>query len=240
LAIIPPTLDIAVDRNWTFADAVSAAWGRYPWDSMHSASSRTLILKTWGNVVGRSRALSEINALVGSAGSMRRAASELHMSPSTLRSLKNYYEALLDTEEECLESAEQLLDRALFSGETTGIELTARIPEQARSLAKEIAAFATSGGGAIVIGVDDNRRVVGLTDSRERIEGLIQIVQPTPTVRIAYTSREGKEICVLFVQKGREPIYYVDSRPYVRDGSLSRPAKPDEVMHLVLQHGKPA
>lgn len=206
---------------------------------MYAASSRILILKTWGNVVGRDRALSEMDSFVGSAGGKGKAASELGMAASTLRSLRKYYDHLLVDSGQTLESPEHLLARALQAGETTDIELTAGIPPQARSLAKEIAALATSGGGAIIIGVDDNRRVVGLRDSRERIEGLAQIVEPTPTVNVTYTSLEGKEVCVLLIEGGREPLYYVDNRPYVRDGTLSRPAKPSEVIDLVLQRGQP-
>lgn len=33
-----------------------------------------------------------------------------------------------------------------------------------------------------------------------------------------------------------EPVYYYDYRPYVRDGSQSRPATPDEVKARILVH----
>jgi hypothetical protein len=33
-----------------------------------------------------------------------------------------------------------------------------------------------------------------------------------------------------------EPVFYYDHRPYIRDGSQSRPATPDEVKARILAH----
>ena len=131
------------------------------------------------------------------------------------------------------DKADNLIDRALDSGESNSVEFKETIPRQARDLAKEVAAFSTSGGGLILIGVTDEGEIVGFPDARERVEGVLQLVDPTPPARVQLHERAGKSLCVIFVEKGEDPPYYVENRPYLRDGSLSRPARPDEVKRLV-------
>jgi hypothetical protein len=47
---------------------------------------------------------------------------------------------------------------------------------------------------------------------------------------------EGLILSVLIRQEQSEPVYYYDHRPYIRDGSQSRPATPDEVKAKVWAH----
>jgi predicted HTH transcriptional regulator len=62
------------------------------------------------------------------------------------------------------------------------------------------------------------------------------------TVRPAINSEplfgvEGdKTVLGLNIPKQCEPVFYYDYRPYLRDGSISRPATPDEVKELVWSH----
>jgi hypothetical protein len=227
--------DIVIDPRWGFLDAVRAAWQRYSGGVM-GMGYRTNVLRTWGNVVGRGRAVGGLDQFIEGSGSVVSAAKTLGMSASTLRRLRRYFESLHvhDTPAD-LQGVPTgaLIDRALESGESDSVEFKETIPTQARDLAKELAAFATSGGGLVLIGVANDHTVVGFTDSRERAEGVVQMVNPTPRVHVELHRRKGKTICAMIVEQGEAPVYYVDHRPYVRDGTLSRPAKPDEVERLI-------
>ena len=55
-------------------------------------------------------------------------------------------------------------------GENQDIEYMEKFPENARELAKEIAAFATSNTGTILIGVSDSGDLVGLEEANS-LEG---------------------------------------------------------------------
>ena len=75
-------------------------------------------------------------------------------------------------------------------GETQEVEFKATIPQQVSNLAKEIAGFATSNAGRIIIGIEDDGTIRGLDHSdraaratlTERIEGLCaNAVQPSIT-----------------------------------------------------------
>ena len=81
----------------------------------------------------------------------------------------------------------ELLDQALQTGEGQQYEFKEAFPEQAHNLGTEIAAFATSGGGTIFLGVSDASAVIGLvglgdaesrSDFRERVEGIARTTRP--------------------------------------------------------------
>jgi ATP-dependent DNA helicase RecG len=135
----------------------------------------------------------------------------------------------------------KLLPEIRRSGEGPSYEFKADFPPQAHELGKEVAAFATSGGGLILIGVDDNGNVVGLNESerdqrRLRAQNIVSQVQPRPKLDVT-PCFDGGFILVICVRNDQdEPVYYYDHRPYVRDGSQSRPATPDEVKARVLDH----
>lgn len=122
-----------------------------------------------------------------------------------------------------------VIDQALAAGEGPDVEFKAAFPQTADDLAHEIAALSTSGGGTILLGVNDGGAVVGYTDSKERVEGVGSRVSPPPTMTVDLVEYGGKTICLVRVAPGAEPFYYANSRPYIRQGTLSRPATPDEV-----------
>ena len=112
-------------------------------------------------------------------------------------------------------------------------------------LAREIAAFATSGGGRILIGVDDSGNLQGLPNLNEpggrdlllrRIEGISHgTVKPPVTPIVRFATESEKAICIIDVPEGTQPLYYVHNIPYLRHLTQSRPAHPEEVIAKVRQ-----
>lgn len=128
-------------------------------------------------------------------------------------------------------------------GEGQHLEFMARYPENGHELSKEIAAFASSNPGTILIGVADDGSLAGLDDvdtpeGRDRlcrrIEGVCSgNVRPaiTPVVKFA---KEGEAVVLAIeVPRGGQPVYYSRNTPYVRHLSRSRPAEPHEVIERV-------
>lgn len=133
-------------------------------------------------------------------------------------------------------SAELL--RLAQGGESETVEFKREFPKQARDLAKEIAAFASTSGGRLLLGVADDGSILGVEKAQEavvrddlgkRIVGVCQITDPPVRPRIAWASANGVGVLVITVDKGSEPPYYVDSRAYIRHDTVSRPATPAEV-----------
>lgn len=136
------------------------------------------------------------------------------------------------------------LDAWIAAGESAGLEFKAELPEQRRKLAQEIAAMATSGGGHVLIGVSDAGAVVGLTltdggerdDYIEQIQGIVDTVRPAVDAELDYAVTPSFTILVISIGKQSEPVFYVEHRPYIRDGRRSRPARPEEVVSCVWAH----
>lgn len=123
-------------------------------------------------------------------------------------------------------------------GENETVEFKREMPKQVRDLAKEIAAFASTNGGKILLGVDDDGTIVGIHNAHDptirdeyglRVVGLCQVIDPPVRPDLSWASADGACVLVITVEKGSEPLYYVDSRAYIRHGTASRPATPAEI-----------
>ena len=115
-------------------------------------------------------------------------------------------------------------------GEGPTLEYKREFPAQAHEMGTEIAAFATSGGGRILIGVDDDGTLVGLgatsADAVDRLklraQGISKTVKPGVKATIIAATEDGKTVLGIQIGHQAEPVYYYDFRPYIRDGSHSR------------------
>jgi hypothetical protein len=101
-------------------------------------------------------------------------------------------------------------------------------------LSHEFAALASI-GGKVYIGISDDRTVVGIGGSHQTwqeklFERAVGRVKP----RVNWKSypfvdpATGLSMIRIDVLEG-EPIYYVQGKPYIREGTTSRPAEPEEV-----------
>jgi hypothetical protein len=130
-------------------------------------------------------------------------------------------------------------------GENQELEYMESFPQQVRDLAKEIAAFASSNQGMILIGVSDVGDLVGLGEALtvegrdsyiRRIEGICRgTVKPAITPVAKYAVEGGRPVLVVIAPKGSQPIYYSNNIPYVRHITEARPAEPHEVIELIRQ-----
>ena len=145
------------------------------------------------------------------------------------------------------EWADEHLSRDLLvlraRGENQELEYMESFPQNVRELAKEIAAFATSNPGTILIGVSNTGDLVGLEDALtiegrdtllRRIEGICRgTIKPAITPTVKFANEDDKVVLVIIVPKGSQPVYYSNHTPYIRHITESRPAEPHEIVELV-------
>jgi ATP-dependent DNA helicase RecG len=128
-------------------------------------------------------------------------------------------------------------------GEGQELEYIEGFPGNARDLGKEIAAFASTNTGLILLGVSDSGELIGLSnldalEARDvfirRLEGVCRgIVKPAITPSVTFGLENDKIILAIRVPKGTQPVYYCGNVPYIRHLTESRPAEPHEVIELV-------
>jgi len=132
----------------------------------------------------------------------------------------------------------------VLKGETDKVEFKSAYPKNAHNLAKEIAALASTDGGYVLLGIADDKSIVGLPGivsalARraliERIEALCaQSISPAVSVVVKFVAVERGDVAVIIVPSKRGEIYYASGRPYIRSMSICRVATPQEVKHRIL------
>jgi len=118
-------------------------------------------------------------------------------------------------------------------GEDTYLEFKIRLVNTEK-ITGEIVAMANAGGGAMIFGVNDQRRLEGLDDPEQVEEQLIDIcrhqIKPPVFPRIDKVSFDnGTRIVVLQVDDRRAPHHTPDHRYFIRVGSTKREAAGDEI-----------
>jgi ATP-dependent DNA helicase RecG len=134
----------------------------------------------------------------------------------------------------------QEIQEILAQGENSSVEFkSAQIRPDA--LAKEIAAFANTSGGVILLGVGDNDTIEGIGTEKNYEEWSMNIARTnvSPAVSIEYQSLEidGKRIAILSVPKGQDKPYQVAEQYFVRVGSTNRRATQGELLRLFQAAG---
>lgn len=137
------------------------------------------------------------------------------------------------------------LKRLVARGEGRHLEFKRRVPEPER-MAKEVVAFANSGGGQLLLGVDDDGTIVGVKDSEEEEFALRRALEMNCRPGVAWSSERIRitskrdVILVTVPDSPRKPHFIVmneedGSGPaYVRVDDMSLEASPESVM--LMQH----
>lgn len=108
------------------------------------------------------------------------------------------------------------------------------------ALDREIVALANGGGGTILLGVADDSTVVGLAglprQIEERIMGLCRNnVRPPLTPEVATVALNEGTILMVTVPEGSQKPYTANNICYVRAGSTTRRARPEELRALSFE-----
>jgi predicted HTH transcriptional regulator len=69
-----------------------------------------------------------------------------------------------------------------------------------------------------------------------RAQRIVEQVSPAVMHRVSLYYDGGVVLVICIRQNHSEPVFYYEGRPYIRVGSTSRPASPDEVKAKVLAH----
>ena len=136
---------------------------------------------------------------------------------------------MLDTE-----NLQSLID----SGEGYNVEFKVRVPSKVRELTEEICAFANADGGHLLIGVDDNGKVISTTlenDKRSAIQGSISEISPALHCEMYAANIGDKTLWVIDVPSGKDQPYIFSGSIFVREGANSQKLRTVEEMRNFFQ-----
>ncbi len=126
-------------------------------------------------------------------------------------------------------------------GENSAIEFKSA-DVKTDSLAKEIIAFANMNGGIILIGIEDDRTISGVSKEKNWEEWTMNIarnnINPPLNIGFEYIELKEKIIAIITVDKGKnKPYQTIDGKYYIRIGSTNRIASIAELMRLFQESG---
>lgn len=140
------------------------------------------------------------------------------------------------------------VDEALRLGEGLSIEFKRSLQfdnsASVEQVLQTLVAFANTKGGIILIGVDDEAKVKGITlegpKQRDvfssRIHTIVrQRVRPTPSIQVEYIEIRGFNVCRILVPRGDNPLHFLDGVIYVRYGASGIKAQPEIVKRILTE-----
>lgn len=110
-----------------------------------------------------------------------------------------------------------------------------------RSLAKEICAFSNTFGGYILLGVKDDKTIIGCESwNEEKINNVFRdLITPNPVFDIKKLSKNKTKIFVIRVDEGFNPPYMTNNGViYERISSSSNPVKDSSTINRILEKRK--
>ena len=149
------------------------------------------------------------------------------------------------------ETENEEIEELISGGETDIVEFksTLRYDLKTKSVnkileyvvAKTIAAFLNTGGGHLLIGVDDKQNILGLSEDmitlkKQNVDGfelqLIQVIKKyignefSSHIKISFPECEGAYICLVKVSKSSSPVFIIFEGKedfFIRAGCSSQP-----------------
>ncbi|EIS3738785.1 ATP-binding protein [Aeromonas hydrophila] len=158
-----------INKNWSLQTTFEMVNVKYYPGGIQSGPQRNRLIETWGQLVGKSRSLSELNSLIREYGSINKMSKSVQMAPRTIKTLRVFFESLPDEFETLTsrnsykfnEGEKCILEEDLYNEfkEIKGQNPTKSV----QNIVDEyILAFLNSSGGSIFWGIQDNGVVKSL------------------------------------------------------------------------------
>ncbi|GGZ48855.1 RNA-binding domain-containing protein [Mesonia mobilis] len=126
----------------------------------------------------------------------------------------------------------------IASGEGYNIEFKVSIPSKIKDVTEEICAFANAAGGTLLLGVNDNNVVQGVTFNnakRSALQNSINEISPALHCKIYTVTVDSKDVVVIEVPSGENKPYVLSGAIYVRQGPNSQKLTTVEEMRDFFQ-----
>lgn len=126
----------------------------------------------------------------------------------------------------------------IASGEGYNVEFKVSVPAKVKELTGEICAFANAAGGVLLIGVNDNNQIIGVTidnAKRSAIQNSLSEISPQLPCALSLVEVDGKTIGVIEVSSGPNKPYVLSGAIYVRIGPNTQKITTAEQMRDFFQ-----
>ncbi len=126
----------------------------------------------------------------------------------------------------------------IAAGEGYKAEFKVSVPSKIKEITEEVCAFANASGGVVLIGVDDENTIKGITidnAKRSAIQNSINEISPVIKCDFNIVEVDAKDIAVIEVPSGQNKPYVLSGAIYVRQGPNSQKLTTVEEMRDFFQ-----
>ena len=114
------------------------------------------------------------------------------------------------------------------------------IPKYSKvSITKSVVSLLNTRNGDILVGVDDERKIVGLDDIESKTKEIMSFLQnaivPNPPLTVSVCHYNRKNLLLISVWEGAQKPYSYDKAIYVKIGDSVVKATPSDLMNLIKQ-----
>lgn len=128
---------VIFEPNWSFIEALNAAWEAYRTNGLEAKSNRRRVLEKWANVVGRTKAVSELEQTLSQYKDSSEIEQKLGLTPHIVNELRKAFKKMptvtpftkevnknleLCKEREQVDNIDSSLDRFLQVAQKEGID----------------------------------------------------------------------------------------------------------------------
>ena len=125
-------------------------------------------------------------------------------------------------------------------GEGYNVDFKRSVPSKVRELTEEVCSFLNAAGGYLLIGVDDNNKIVGAeidNAKRSAIQASIGEISPMCHYDMYDVEVDGKSVWVIEVPMGKNKPYFFSGCTYLREGANSQKlTNVDEIREVFQCH----
>jgi ATP-dependent DNA helicase RecG len=133
---------------------------------------------------------------------------------------------------------EDQLRNIISMGEGYQTEFKVSVPSRIRDITEEVCAFANTAGGIVIIGVNDDNTIIGVTvDNRHRstIQDSINSITPSLRCSLELVKMEEGDVFIIEVPSGKSKPYVFGGAIYVRIGPNTQKLTAAEEMREFFQ-----
>ena len=130
------------------------------------------------------------------------------------------------------------IEELIEKGESETLEFKKSLSEW-KEIVETVSAFSNTKGGFIIVGLDDNKSLVGITIGKGTIENLTNKIlnntEPKIYPEIEVVSKEGKKLLLIKVEKYPFDVVLAFGRPFKRVGKNTVRISKDEYKRRILE-----
>ena len=126
-------------------------------------------------------------------------------------------------------------------GESYNVDFKVTVPQKVRDITQEVCSFANAAGGYVLIGIDDNGSIKGVSldnAKRSSIQNSIGEISPALHCELYPVEVDGKEVWVIDVPAGRLVPYFFGGSVFLREGPNSQKITNAEEIRELFQRAE--